>query len=263
MPPARTDRAFLSAINIERPLAMVYLSSPSAANLAALRAQGPKTNAAAAALHVALTSSGTTGNASAAEKAAISTVLADAARLPALRSRVAAQGVTRSQAYNEYNGMVTDGYSLLNQVIRQETNAQVVAQSLSFVRMGRSEELLLRENAILVSDLATRSFPAADQQQFAAAGRRPPGNVQADPRRPDPVYRAYYTRDVTPRVRGTGRAEDRGNRPARFRPPPVGPLAWQQACRRRHAGMSAAGEQASSLLTTGRHSAHATYLRLI
>ena len=63
--------AFLSAINIERPLAMVYLSSPSAANLAALRAQGPKTDAVVAALRAALTSSGTTGNASAAEKAAI------------------------------------------------------------------------------------------------------------------------------------------------------------------------------------------------
>lgn len=258
--------AFLSAINIERPLAMVYLSSPSAANLAALRAQAPKTSAAVAALHVALTSSGTTGNASAAEKAAISTVLADADRLPALRSRVTAQAVTRSQAYNEYNGMVTDGYNLINQVIRQETNAQVVAQSLSFVRMGRAEEMLLRENAILVSDLAARSFPAADQQQFAelvGAHREMYRQTLADL---DPVYRGYYTRDVTPQASAALAALESQviAHGSVARPPPVGPLAWQQAVGGVAAGMSSAGEQASSLLTTrAGHSAHATYLRLI
>ncbi len=195
--------AFLGAINTERPLAMVYLSSPSAANLAALKAQGGKTTAVTAALRVALRSGGTTGNASAGEKAAIAALLADAARLPALRAQVAAQGVTRSQAYNEYNGMVAGGYSLLNQVIRQEKNAQIVAQSLGFVRMGRSEELLLRENALLLSDMAARSFPQGDRQQFAElVGAR--------------------------------------------------------------TGMSAAGTQASDLLTTrAGHSAHATYLRLV
>ena len=258
--------AFLSAINIERPLAMVYLSSPSAANLAALKAQGAKTTEVSAALRKALTSGGTTGNASPAEKAAIATLLSDAARLPAVRNQIVAQAVTRSQAYDEYNGIVTDGYNLLDQVIRQETNAQVVAQSLGFVRMGRSEELLLRENALLVSDMAAHSFPAADRQQFTelAGARRATYNQTLGDL--DPVYRAYYTREVTPQAAAALTALENqvisGGSAAS--PPPVRPQAWQQAVGGVAAGMSAAGEQASSLLTaTAGHSAHDTYLTLI
>ncbi len=258
--------AFLGAINTERPLAMVYLSSPSAANLAALKAQGGKTTAVTAALRVALRSGGTTGNASAGEKAAIAALLADAARLPALRAQVAAQGVTRSQAYNEYNGMVAGGYSLLNQVIRQEKNAQIVAQSLGFVRMGRSEELLLRENALLLSDMAARSFPQGDRQQFAelvGARRTMYNQTLADL---DPVYRAYYTRDVRPQASAALMALENqviGSGSA-AKPPQVRPQAWLQAVGGVATGMSAAGTQASDLLTTrAGHSAHATYLRLV
>jgi hypothetical protein len=238
--------AFLSAINVERPLAMVYLSSPSATNLAALKAQEAKTSAVTAALRVALTSGGTTGNASAGEKAAIAVVLKDAAGLPALHAQIAAQGVTRSQAYDTYNSMVTDGYSLLNQVIRQETNAQVVAQSLGFVRMGRSEEILLREDALLVSDLAARSFPAADRQQFTelvGARRAMYSQSLADL---DPIYRAYYARDVSPQASAALAAVENRVISARSAatPPPVRPQVLQQAVGGVAAGMSAAGEQA-------------------
>jgi len=258
--------AFLGAINAERPLAMVYLSSPSPANLAALQAQGGKTNAVAAALRVALRSGGTTGNASAGEKSAIAVLLADAARLPALRAQVAAQGVTRSQAYDQYNGMVADAYSLLGQVIRQETNAQVVAQSLGFVWMGQSEELLLRENALLLGDMAARSFPAGDRQQFAelvGARRALYSQSLADL---DPVYRAFYIRDISPSAAaGLATLENAaaaGGSAAR--PPQVRPQAWLQAVRGVSAGMSAAGVQASDLLIArAGQSAHATYLRLI
>src|SRR3984885_8939186 len=96
--------AFLSAVDAERPLAMIYLSSPTGPNLAALRAQEAKTSRVAAALRVALTSHGTTGNASAGEKAAIGALLRDAAGLPALRAQISSQTITRSQAFNEYNG---------------------------------------------------------------------------------------------------------------------------------------------------------------
>ncbi len=258
--------AFLSAVDSERPLAMAYLSSPSAANLAALKAQGAKTDAVSAALRAALTSSGTTGNASQAEEAAVSTLLGDAARLPVLRSQIAGQAVTRSQAFNDYNAMVTDAYNLLNQVIRQETNPQVVAQSLGFVRMGQSEEMLLREYALLAGDLAARTFPASDRQQFAefvGARRAMYSQSLADL---DPVYRAFYARDVSPQASAALVSMENqviGGGSAAI-PPPVRPQAWQQAVGAVSAGMSAAGGQASSLLTArASQSARATYLRLI
>ena len=258
--------AFLSAVNVERPLAMVYLSSPSAANLAALRAQGAKTNATGAALRTALTSGGTTGNASARERAAIAVLLRDVARLPALRNQITAQAVTRSQAYDGYNGMVTDGYNLLNQVIRQENNASVVAQSLGFVRMGRSEELLLREDALLLADLAGRSFPASDRLQFAELVGARRALYAQNLTDLDPEYRAFYTRDVSPQAAAALVSLENNiiASGSAARPPQVRPQVWQQAFGGVAAGLSAAGVQASNALTARAHdSANSTYLRLI
>ena len=260
--------AFLSAVDAERPLAMIYLSSPTGPNLAALRAQEAKTSRVAAALRVALTSHGTTGNASAGEKAAIGALLKDAAGLPALRTRISSQTITRSQAFSEYNGIVEDGYSVLNQAILQENSPQVVTQSLAFVRMGKSEEMLLREDAILVSDMAAQSFPAGDQQLFTElAGARRALSSQTLPDL-QPLYRGYYLRDVSPRAAAALLALENkviSARPARAGgPPPVPPLAWQQAVGEVSAGLSRAGTQASQELTDRAQSAaHATYLRLI
>ena len=258
---------FLSAVDAERPLAMIYLSSPTGTNLAALRAQEARTSRVTAALRGALTSGGTTGNASAGEKAAIGALLKDAAGLPALRSQVGSQAISRSQAFNDYNGIVEDGYTVLNQTILQETSPQVVTQSLAFVRMGKSEEMLLREDAILVSDMAARSFPAGDRELFTElAGAR---RVLYSQTLPDlePVYRGYYVHDVSPQAAAALAAleskviSSTGRKAA---PPPVQPLAWQQAVGAVSAGLSRAGTQASQEITVQAHaSAHGIFLRLI
>src|SRR5450755_1063980 len=260
--------AFLSAVDAERPLAMIYLSSPTGTNLAALRAQEARTSRVTVALRAALTSGGTTGNASAAEKAAIGALLKDAAGLPDLRSQVGGQAISRSQAFNDYNGIVEDGYTVLNQTILQETTPQVVTQSLAFVRMGKSEEMLLREDAILVSDLAARSFPAGDRQLFTElTGAR---RVLYSQTLPDlePAYRGYYIHDVSPQATAALAAleskviSSTGRKAAS--PLPVQPLAWQQAVGAVSAGLSRAGTQASQEITVkARSSAHGTYLRLI
>ncbi len=56
---------------------------------------------------------------------------------------------------------------MLNQTIRQETNSAIVAQALAFVRIGRVGDLLGQEDAILLGDMSTGSFPPADRRQFA------------------------------------------------------------------------------------------------
>ena len=259
--------AFLSAVDAERPLAMIYLASPTGTNLAALKAQEAKTSRVTVALHGALTSGGTTGNASAGEKAAIGALLKDAAGLPGLRSQVGGQSVSRSQAFNDYNGIVEDGYTVLNQTILQETSPQVVTQSLAFVRMGKSEEMLLREDAILISDMAARSFPASDRQLFTElAGAR---RVLYSQTLPDlePVYRGYYIHDVSPQATAALAALESkviSSTGGKAVPPPVQPLAWQQAVGAVSAGLSRAGTQASQEITVQAHSsAHGIFLRLI
>ncbi len=242
---------FLSALDIERPLAMVYLSSPTGANLAVLEAQESKTNGAIASARAALTSSATQSNASAGEKAAIQTLLADAAGLPALRSQIAAQIITRTRAFDNYNNIVADGYDVLDKTILQETSASVVTQALDLVRMGKSEEMLLREESLLVGDLAARSFPASDRQQFTelVGARRTLYNETL----PDlaPEYRAYYLKDTSPKALAAVTALENSavSATATASPPPVDPLAWQQAVGGVSVGLGNAGTQAGRLIT--------------
>ncbi|MFI5063790.1 MAG: nitrate- and nitrite sensing domain-containing protein [Streptosporangiales bacterium] len=256
---------FLAAVDQERPLALVYLSRPTGANLAALEYAESKTSTAAVTMGTALNSSGTMGNASAGEKGAITALLKDVAGLPALRSQVRAQIITRPAAFTDYNNIVLAGYAVLNQVILQETNAKVVAQSLAFVRMGKSEEMLLREDALVLADFAAGSFPAADRQQFtelAGARRILYAQTLADLTAP---YYGYYARNVSPAAMSALTAlEDRlAGDTATNRPPAVPPAAWQQAVGGVAAGLSKAGTQASAEISTQASAdARSTYVDL-
>ena len=258
--------AFVAQLDSERMLAVVYLSDPSGANLAKLELQEAKTSAAAAALRTALTSPTTMNNASVAEEQAITSLLADAARLPSLRSQIAAQIITRARAFATYNTTVGDADLVLNAVIRQQTNAQLVAQALAFVRMGRSEDMLLQENTLLLADLAGRSFPAADLQQFTElVGARRQLLSQTLPDL-DPVYRTYYQHDVSPQATAElvtlENAAVRGTRPGSL--PAIQPLAWEKAVGAVADGLSAAGAQSADALTVqARSAARGTYLRLV
>ena len=192
--------AFLSQIDAERPLALVYLSAPTGANLAVLQVQQNRTTLAATALSNALNSPDTMNNATPAEKQAIATLLTDVKSLPGLRAQVRSQIISKSRALDAYNVMVSDAYSVLNQAILEQTDAALVTQGEAFVRMGRAEDLMLQESAIISGDLAARSFPAADRQQFTqlVGARRALYNQTL----PDlqPSYRAYYIHDISPQA---------------------------------------------------------------
>ena len=257
--------ALLSQLDAERPLAMVYLSSPTGANLAVLQVQQSKTNAAAAAAASALTSPNTMNNATGPEKLAIATLLKDIRGLPALRAQVHSQIISKSRALDEYNAIVAHGYAVIDQAILEQTNANLVTQALAFVRMGRSEDLMLQESAILSGDLAARSFPAADRQQFTQlAGARRALYAQ---NLPDlkPQYRAYYTHDVSPQA-STALTSLENQLMADTHassPPPVLPQQWEAAVGGVAAGLSKAGTQASDAITAqaSTNSDH-TYLEL-
>src|SRR5215475_7733851 len=158
--------AFMNQLSTERLLAIVYMASPSGANLAKLNVQVTKTNAAAASLHSALTSSSTAADASPAEKQAIAALLRGTASLPSLRSQVSAQIIPSSRAFNEYNTIVQQSYRVLSAAIREQNNAQVVAQALAFVRMGQSGDRLAQENTLLVAGQTSQQFSRANLQTF-------------------------------------------------------------------------------------------------
>src|SRR5262245_20743868 len=157
---------FYGAVGTERPLALVYLARPTADALTQLKAAEARTQATTVALKAALTSPGTTGNESVGEKAAIAVLMADIAGLPALHEQVESRSISRDDAYNHYRKIVSDGTQVINQAILQENDPELVTQSLALVRVGRSEEMLARELALLVSDVTAGSFPQSDRIAF-------------------------------------------------------------------------------------------------
>ncbi|MGO9218585.1 MAG: nitrate- and nitrite sensing domain-containing protein [Streptosporangiaceae bacterium] len=258
--------AFLSQIDAERPLAIVYLSSPTGANLAMLQVQQNKTTAAAAALQTALDSAGTMNNATAPEKRAIATLLTDVKGLPALRAQVRSQIISKSRALGEYDAMVSDAYGVLDQAVLEQTNAPLVTQAQDFIRMGRAEDLMLQESAIISGDLAARSFPAADRQEFTQlVGARRALFSQTLPDL-QPQYRAYYTRDINPQASSvlTGLENTLMSDARTSAPPPVQPQQWEAAVGGVAAGLSKAGTQASDAITAqASTNSDDTYLELV
>ncbi|MGP7997943.1 MAG: nitrate- and nitrite sensing domain-containing protein [Streptosporangiaceae bacterium] len=257
---------FVSALETERVLALVYLSRPTGANLAALENAENRTGATAATMRTALTSGATTGNASTGEKKAITVLLGDAAGLPALHSQIRAQIVTRDRALADYNVLISDSFTLLEQVVLQETNMNVGTQSLAVLRVGRSEDLLGQEDALVLSDLAAGKFPAADRQQFtqlAGARRVSYGQNLGDL---SPQYRALFTRNISPQALAALSTLENTlmGDTATNRPPAVSPLAWLQAAGGVTAGITKATTQASNEITAqARGDSRNTYLVLL
>jgi signal transduction histidine kinase len=125
--------------------------------------------------------------------------------------------------------------------------------------------MLLREEALLVGDLAGRSFPASDRQQFTelVGARRTLYNETL----PDlaPEYRAYYLKDTNPQALAAVTAMENSavSATSTASPPPVDPLAMQQAVGGVSVGLGNAGTQAGRLITANAQAtARASELRL-
>jgi len=254
---------FYGAVGTERPLALVYLARPTAGALTQLKAAEAKTQATALALKAALTSSGTTGNESVGEKAAIKVLLADVAGLPAFNAQIEARAISRDAAYNHFNKIISDGTQVINQAILQENDSELVTQSLALVRVGRSEEMMARELALLVSDVTAGSFPQSDRiafTQLVGARRQIFAENITDLTTP---YQREYAR-VTPQDLAALKAAEnrimasRGNR--------LNPLlfgAFQQTFLKIQGGMSAAANRIGVLLADkATHDAELINLRL-
>ncbi len=241
---------FEGEIQAERLLAVLYLAAPTPENQAKLAAVEQQTGREAAALRGTLMSGATMNNASAPQARAIDTLLAAMKGLPALQSEVTARTIGRPAAIAAFNTLVDDGDQVLNQTIRQETNSAIVAQALAFVRIGRVGDLLGEEDAILLGDLSTGSFPGADRRQFTQLAGARRYLVQVTLPDLDPAYRAYYTRDVNSLAAASlTHLENKVMATPPRHLPAVSPLAWEQSAGAVTAGFSNAGRQSADALT--------------
>ena len=250
-------------IDTERLLAVAYLAAPVSSNLATLRAQEAKTDATENAFKEA--AGKVIGNASPGDKQAIASLIKVSAGLPALRSQITSLAVSRPAAISAYDNVINAADTVLNQTILQENNVGVATQSLTLVRVGRAEDILLEEDALINGDTIARTFSAADRQQFTqlVGARRA---VQSENLQDlQPIYRAYYTKGMNPQaLAALTTLENKimgDNHPGHV--PPV-PLAdWNLAAGAVSGGMFSASEKAATELTVrAQPVANATFLRL-
>ena len=250
-------------IDLERMQAVVYLAAPVPSNLAALHAQEAKTEQSQKAVANAVNS--TAGSAGPAEKQATAALVKDTAGLATLRSKIASRAITRPEAISAYAAINFAADDVLNQTILQESNVPLVTQSLTLVRAGKSEELLLEESALLTGDAIARTFSQAGRQQFtelAGAHRAMYTQALGDL---EPAYRAYFLKDISPPASAALTALENkviaDNHPGRV--PPVPLPSWTLAVGAVSAGLSNASIQAATTLTTrAQPVANATFLRL-
>jgi signal transduction histidine kinase len=250
-------------VDTERLLAVAYLAAPVPSNLATLRAQETRTEATENAFKKAV--GNVIGNASPGVKQAIASLIKVSAGLPVLRSQISSLAVSRPQAISAYDNVIDAADTVLNQTILQEDNVGVATQSLALVRVGRAEDILLEEDALINGDSIARTFSVADRQEFTqlvGARRAVQGENLQDLQ---PIYRAYYTKDMNPQALAALTAFENKimgvNHPGHV--PPV-PLAdWNLAAGAVSGGMFKASEQAATELTVrAQPVANATFLRL-
>ena len=243
--------------------AVIYLASPSALNLATLRAEEARTDVAVSVIRAA---SATTTFTPQEKQPDTALLTATGTGLAVLRSRVGSRIISRPETISSYAGIVATANTLLNQLIISETNVPIVAQGLALEETYKGDGLLMQEDALLAGDIAARSFSAADRQKFAElVGARRILLAQTLPNL-DPVYRAIYDRDISPQAWAALTSlenaviNDRRAGPV----PPVSPAAWTAAVGSVGVGVLQAGRQAANELTArAQPVADATYQRLI
>jgi signal transduction histidine kinase len=232
---AKPTGNLMKQLDAERSLAVAYLVNPTSQGLTKFNEQQALTNAALKAFEGVSRSGPIAANASALEKSTAATLINATKGMPGLvglRASVAANGITRQTAINEYSALVNDGYQVISQSVQKTGVSQsVVTTETQQANLYEGEQLLLEESDLYVGDAAARSFPPADRAQFAQlVGLRRFLVSEALPQL-DSTSRSLYSKYVTPKsTAALAQAENTIIRaPAKHGVPPVALGSWAGA----------------------------------
>jgi signal transduction histidine kinase len=172
---AKTVKAVIAApagqlqteIDKERGLALQYLATGTEQNLAAFTHQIPATNRAVSVFTTTDMSGELAANASPQEMRYSAQLVKATRSLSGLRSYVEATTIHRPQVLIDYSAIVTAAYRVLEGAVDQYTNVPLVNESLTIIKLDEVYQVVIQESDLFASDLAARSFPAADRAEFA------------------------------------------------------------------------------------------------
>ncbi len=258
---------FQAAVATERHLAILSLANPTSTQFASeVGMQENNTRKTLDVLRLAVQSPQVADNASAGEHRAIQNLLAEAGRLTAIRSNVAAGAISMSAALSDYDGIITSGYTVLDQAIDAESNVPVVTQALDVINLSRGLQATLAESDLLTGDMTQLKFPAGDRITFAelAAQRQQLVAIGTSELLPD--YAAVINRNVTPTISQSLTALEGKviSTPWRKGPPPAALVASTAAFGPYSKSMATAlSEAGTKLQDQTTHQANVVFIQLI
>jgi signal transduction histidine kinase len=171
--------SFVNQVQAERRAAVVYLSQPSTASLAAYRGAIATTKAGQLKVTAAFHSVGTRDSTTAAETAGIATMTASLSTLTPLRDQVAARRLSPLSALTGYTTVIAGQGAVLRAEASSISDTAGVEQGLGLISAVSTQEDVSEQDALLGSALVSGSLTAADRVAFGqAVGREQDDTLQ-------------------------------------------------------------------------------------
>ena len=165
-------------VESERAAAVVYLSDPTAANLAAYRAATAATDKAEPAFTAAMTSPAVVGTESSSGAQQIQVIFGGLKQLPTLRSAVQARAISPLAALAAYS----QGPAATTKLFLIQTDSVVATDQLGpavgLIATVQAREALSQESALLAGILARHRVTLADRAAFTNMAATRQANLQ-------------------------------------------------------------------------------------
>jgi signal transduction histidine kinase len=164
---------FVNLLQAERRAAVVYLSQPTAANLATFDKAVTVTESGAQTLSVALNSPGTRNSVTPAETTAIDKMTVQVNNMSTLRGEVTAKKLSPIDALSEYTGVIVGQGAVFEAAANSIQDAGPALQGFGLIATVNVQEDISEQDAVLASALASGSLTSADRVVFTdAVGRQ-------------------------------------------------------------------------------------------
>jgi signal transduction histidine kinase len=164
---------FVNLLQAERLAAVVYLSHPSSANLAAYRSAIATTASGEVAVTAALNSAGTKDSTTPAESAGIAAMTKSLGSMTGLRDEIMARQIAPLTAMVDYTNVIGGQGAVLQAEAASITNTAAAEQGMGLIAAVNTQEDVAEQQSLLASALESGTLTAPARVAFGqAAGRQ-------------------------------------------------------------------------------------------
>ncbi|HEV2372160.1 MAG TPA: nitrate- and nitrite sensing domain-containing protein [Streptosporangiaceae bacterium] len=252
-------------VQAESLAADTYLALPTSQAGVVLVTQEAKTDRVVSAVEASLRSARDSGPTSTAMKADITALFARLAGLPRLRREISPATLDMAAAQDGYSAIASAGYQAILQTAFEVPNTGLAAQTAAFMGIAQAGNLLRQEQALLLGDMTTGSFTAADHAEFGELVGEHRELVAENLPVLAPPFRGLYRYDVSQQALAVlTTSEDAVTGAPPGAAPQVSIPAYRQAATAVAVGLGAASYQAAIQDGTAWHNAgRSAFLRLL